>query len=93
MMEKRDSNVEKAVFRADKGNKRLIFCPFAEKVVLLRPYRVRRGPRSRVAPCVPRRFERKGADEGAKRAPRKNRFIQINHTSHVRNRRDQRSSV
>ena len=74
MMEKRDSNVEKAVFRADEGNKRLIFCPFAEKVVLLRPYRVRRGPRSRVAPCVPRRFERKGTDEGAKRAPRKKPF-------------------
>ena len=31
--------------------------------------------------------------EGAKRAPRKKPFYHTNHTSHVRNRRDQRSSV
>lgn len=37
----------------------------------------------------------KGRERAKERSapPGKNRFIQINHTSHVRNRRDQRSSV
>ena len=81
MMEKRNSNVEKAVFRADEGNKRLIFCPFAEKVVPLRPYRVRRGPRSRVAPCVSCRFERKGA--GGRSEARPPEKTVLSHKSHI----------
>ena len=49
------------VFETETPKKQRSICPFAEKVVPLRPYRVRRGPRSRVAPCVSCRFERKGA--------------------------------